>query len=172
MALIKKIVLADEQIQMDANMVDAAQPLLDYMMQKSIGYISKQEKVSNSNSTNRQQHHTKPMSKKLLKQVIKPLMEIYLKEIPTEAQRLILSANKMVALNNGIKKMNATASGAAGGPMKYSEYFYLYACADYVHRTQETNFWDDDIWETCRHNPCSCGYCRFQLLYYWTNCCF
>ena len=159
MAIIKKIVLADEQIQMDADMVDAAQPLLNYMMQKSIGYISKQEKVSNSNSTNRQQHHTKPMSKKLLKQFIKPLMDIYLKEIPTEAQRLFKSANKMVALNNGVKSMNATTSGATDGRLK-DGYCHPYYTQCY-----------DNFPYYCGDDYCNCAWCflSFPLEHSW--CC-
>ena len=122
MAIINKIVLADDQIQMDADMVDAAKPLLDYMMQKSIDFISKQDKVSppaktNTNSSVKSAHqHTKPMSKKLLKEVIQPLMKIYLKDIPTESRRLIKSANKMVTMSNGIEGMNTTS--VAGGPLK------------------------------------------------------
>ena len=155
MALINKIVLADEQIQMDADMVDAAQPLLDYMMQKSIDYISKQVKVSTSHSTNHQQHHSKPMSKKLFKQVIKPLMEIYLKEIPTEARRLFQSANKMVVLNNGIEKMNATTAGVAGGPLSFVN------CNNWCNQPGCNGY-----------DPCYCGECSFShpLEYYY--CCY
>ena len=155
MAIINKIVLADEQIQMDADMVDAAQPLLDYMMQKSIDFISKQDKVSplaktNTNSSVKSEHqHTKPMSKKLFKQVIQPLMKIYLKDIPTESRRLIKSANKMVTLSNGIEGMNTTS--VAGGPLKES-----CTCQYY---TECNSINDEPGWNCESDDLCNCFYC-------------
>ena len=134
--------LAGEQVQVEAGLVDAAKPLMDYMMKESIAFISKQKKssststttksdsgkstegkaltgaASNTSSTVEQNQHpnTKAFNKKVLNQVIHPLMEIYLKDVPTEVHRIINSANKMVTLTNG--GMNATTSNASGGELR------------------------------------------------------
>lgn len=170
MAIINKIVLADDQIQMDADMVDAVQPLLDYMMQKSIDFISKQDKVSppaktNTNSSVKSAHqHTKPMSKKLFKEVIQPLMKIYLKDIPTESRRLIKSANKMVTLRNGIEGINATS--VAGGPLKDGfscPYFKL--CLDSNQELGWDCVYDEFI------DLCNCFFCAGRHFLAFVDCC-
>ena len=133
--------MAGEQVQVEAGLVDAAKPLMDYMMKESIAIISKQKKSFSTSTTTKSdllkstegkaltgagsntssaveknQHlNTKAFNKKVLNQVIHPLMEIYLKDVPTEVRRIIKSANKMVTLNNG--GMNATTSNASGGAL-------------------------------------------------------
>ena len=134
--------LAGEQVQVEAGLVDAAKPLMDYMMKESIAFISKQKKSFSTSTTTKSdllkstegkaltgagsntssaveknQHlNTKAFNKKVLNQVIHPLMEIYLKDVPTEVRRIINSANKMVTLNNG--GMNVTTSNASGGALR------------------------------------------------------
>ena len=134
--------LAGEQVQVEAGLVDAAKPLMDYMMKESVALISKQKKssstttksdsgkstegktmtgaASNTSSAVEQNQHlnTKAFNKKVLNQVIHPLMEIYLKDVPTEVRRIINSANKMVTLNNGGMNATTATSNASGGALR------------------------------------------------------
>ena len=188
-ALINKIMLAGEQVQVEAGLVDAAKPLMDYMMKESIAFISKQKKssststttksdsgkstegkamtgaASNTSSTVEKNQHlnTKAFNKKVLNQVIYPLMEIYLKDVPTEVRRIINSANKMVTLNNG--GMNATTSNASGAALRD------FSCGPVELATYLRCSVSQGCGTTCV-GACACSFCHLLLPQQYQACCF
>ena len=115
-ALVNKIMLTGEQIQIDAELVDSAKPLIDYMMKRSIEVISKVNSFSTGNNSSQQHHpNTKAMNKRLFTKVLQPLMKIYFREVPAEVQKIINSANTMVTRNVIQHEKNVTKSALNDG---------------------------------------------------------